>query len=79
MHAALGSTTRAATRERPFAADQFAVPFQNRVWLEQEDDTVMMSASPTHYIREVRSEDGQYEFLSPGNARWPRLLALQDM
>ncbi len=55
------------------------MPYQNRVWLEQEDHTVKMSASPTHHIQEFRGEDGQYEFLPPGNARWTRLLALQDM
>ena len=54
------------------------MPFQNGVWLEQEDDIVKMSTSTTRHIQELRGEDGQYEFLPPGKARWTRLLALQD-
>ncbi|HSH78288.1 MAG TPA: hypothetical protein VLA19_07120, partial [Herpetosiphonaceae bacterium] len=62
----------------PFAPHELAMPLQQRVRLEQEDDLTEAGTSTRRQCRQFAGEDDQGELLAPRNAGRVRLLPLED-
>jgi hypothetical protein len=65
-------------REGPFAADEIAVPAQDSVWLEQEQQLVQLGFCVATEAHKFVGKESKSKLLPARNAEWLRMMSLQD-